>query len=350
MSMRILGQSGIAVSPMAVGCWAFGGGNYWGNQSQHDVDAVVARALDQGINLFDTAEMYNDGDSERALGRALSGRRQQAVICSKVSPDHAYFHELIRHCEQSLLRLGADYLDVYMLHWPINHTAIKHFTSDPQKLEHPPTIAEAMEAMAALRRQGKIRAIGISNFGPRQMQEALDTGARIDVNEMPYNIFSRAIEAEIQPFCVAHGTAIVCSMALQQGVLAGKYKSADEVPMNQAHSRHYRDERGGGTSRHGESGAEAEMFEALGQLRRIAEDAEITLPQMAIAWTISRAGVASTLVGSRTAKELDENMHAASLALAPEIIARIDRASQPVLDALGNNPDYYEGAANTRIY
>ncbi|MCL2544737.1 MAG: aldo/keto reductase [Clostridia bacterium] len=350
MNVRILGQSGIAVSPMAVGCWAFGGGSYWGNQSQRDVDAVVARALDRGVNLFDTAEMYNAGDSERALGRALGPRRQQAVICSKVSPDNAYRHELIRHCEQSLLRLGTDYLDVYMLHWPINHTAIKHFTSDPQKLAHPPTIGEAMEAMTALRRQGKIRSIGLSNFGARQMREALETGARIDANEMPYNIFSRAIEAEIQPFCVAHEVALICSMALQQGVLAGIYQTADQVPMNQAHSRHYRNERGGGTSRHGEAGAEAEMFEALGHLRRVAAGAGITLPQLAIAWTLSRTGVASTLVGSRTVQELDENLRAASLALAPDVVAEIDRISQPVLDALGSNPDYYESAENTRIY
>ena len=139
-------------------------------------------------------------------------------------------------------------------------------------------------------------------------------------------------------------------MALQQGVLTGLYKSADEVPMHQAHSRHFRDERGGGTSRHGEDGAEAEMFDALGHLRRIAKDAGITLPQLAIAWTIARPGVAATLVGSRTVEELDENILAASLTLAPDIITQIDRVSRPVLDKLGNNADYYESAENSRIY
>ena len=350
MQSRILGQSGIRVSPIGIGCWPFGGGDYWGEQSQRDVDSVVARALDHGVNLFDTAEMYNDGDSERSLGRALGGRRREAVVCGKVSPANAYYGALIDHCERSLSRLNTDYLDVYMLHWPINRTSIQHFTSDPQTIEHPPTIGEAMEAMTALQRQGKIRAIGISNFGARQMRETLATGARVDVNELPYNIFSRAIEAEIQPFCASHGIPILCSMALQQGVLTGVYKSASEVPMHQAHSRHYRVERGGGTSRHGENGAEEQMFAALEELARIAADIGSTLVQMAIAWTISRAGVASTLVGSRTPEQLGENIRAAALALAPETIARIDRASQPVLDALGNNPDYYESAENTRIY
>jgi aryl-alcohol dehydrogenase-like predicted oxidoreductase len=335
---------------MAMGCWSFGGGSYWGDQSQHEVDKVVSRALDKGVNLFDTAEMYNDGDSERSLGRALGTRRPEAVVCSKVAPSNAYYHELIGHCEQSLSRLGTDYLDLYMLHWPINPISIRHFSSDSEKLAHPPTIEEAMEAMMTLQRQGKIRAIGISNFGVRQTREALETGARIDANELPLNIFSRAIEAEIQPFCVSHGISILCSMALQQGALTGLYKSADEVPMHQAHSRHYKDERGGGTSRHGENGAEAEMFGALDQLRHIARGAGVTLPQMAIAWTISRPGVVSTLVGSRTVDELDENIHAASLSLAPEIIVRIDRASQLVLSKLGNNADYYESAENTRIY
>ena len=350
MDMRALGKSGISVSTMAMGCWSFGGGSYWGAQSQREVDEMVARALDRGVNLFDTAEMYNDGDSERSLGRALGTRRTEAIVCSKVAPSHAYYHELIEHCERSLSRLGTDYLDVYMLHWPINLISIKHFSSDPEKLKHPPTIGEAMEAMTMLQRQGKICAIGISNFGVRQTQEALETGARIDVNELPLNIFSRAIEAEIQPFCVSRGISVICSMALQQGVLTGLYKSADEVPMHQAHSRHYKHERGGGTSRHGEYGAEAEMFEALDHLRRIAKDTGVTLPQLAIAWTIARPGVAATLVGSRTVEELEENIVAASFTLAPEIIDQIDRVSRPVLDKLGFNADYYESTENSRIY
>lgn len=350
MEYKELGRSGIRVPGMAMGCWAFGGGGYWGEQSQSDVDRVVARALDEGLCFFDTAELYNNGDSERALGAALGNRRKEAIVCSKVSPDNAYYETLISHCEASLARLGTDYLDVYMLHWPINDRAIMHFTPDPEKRKNPPTIEEAMAAMTELKRQGKIRAIGISNFGPLQMKEALATGAQIDVNEMAYNIFSRAIEAEIVPVCLENNIAIVGSMALQQGVLAGIYASAEDVPMNQAHSRHYADCRGQGTSRHGGAGAESEMFAALPQLKRVAADCGITLPQLAIAWTLHKPGIVSALAGCRTIKELEENMLATAIKLSADTVREVDRISQPVLDVLGNCADYYESVENSRIY
>lgn len=350
MEYRSLGNSGIQVSPISVGCWSFGGGSYWGAQSQSDVDKVVARALDEGLNFFDTAELYNDGDSERSLGRALSGRRHRAVIGSKIGPDNAYYDALISHCEASLQRLGTDYLDVYMIHWPINERSIRHFSADPEKVKNPPTIQEAMDAMMKLQKDGKVRAIGISNFGPRQMQEALDTGARIDVNEVTYNIVSRAIEADIVPFCLEHNISIVGSMALQQGLLTGKYTSADQIPMNQAHSRHYADARGQGTSRHGGPGAESEIFAVTRELHQIAGECHTTMAQLSIAWTLHKPGITAALVGSRTIAQLEENICASRLQLSDEIVARIDRISQPVLDILGNSPDYYESEANSRIY
>ena len=102
MQRRRLGKTDIHVSPIGMGCWSYGGGDYWGEQSQRDVDYVVSMALDLGINLFDTAEMYNDGASEESLGKALKGKRSRAVICSKVSPSNAYANTLERHCEASL--------------------------------------------------------------------------------------------------------------------------------------------------------------------------------------------------------------------------------------------------------
>ncbi|MDR1938827.1 MAG: aldo/keto reductase, partial [Tannerellaceae bacterium] len=190
-----LGKSGIRVSAMTVGCWPFGGGEYWGEQSQKDVDRVVHAALDLGVNTFDTAEMYNDGDSERSLGKALKGRRSEAVVISKISPSNC--RHVRKHCIESLQRLGMDYLDVYMLHWPINKTAVEHFTSDRSIIDSPPTVEEAYAQLDELKREGLIRSIGMSNFGRRQMEEVAETGVQADVNEMSYNIVSRAIEAEI---------------------------------------------------------------------------------------------------------------------------------------------------------
>jgi aryl-alcohol dehydrogenase-like predicted oxidoreductase len=337
-------------SRLGIGCWQFGGGDYWGNQDQKDVDAVVKTALEMGINVFDTARMYNDGASEISLGRALKGSRHKAFVISKVSPAKAYRETLRTECETSLKSLGTDYLDMYMLHWPINPLGVKHFTSDPAILANPPTAEEAFETLAALKKEGKIRYTGISNFGITQMQEAFRLCPDIAANEMPYNIISRAIEAEIIPFCVKHNITIVTSMTLQQGILAGKYTNAASVPAHQAHSRHFSMETGKGTSRHGEEGAEAEIFETVAILRDIAADLNLSMTQLAVAWALANPGIGCALIGSRNTVQLEENAKALSVKLPPEVKERIDRVSQAVLDKLGSNPDYYENSKNSRIY
>jgi aryl-alcohol dehydrogenase-like predicted oxidoreductase len=343
-----LGKSNVSVSAMTVGCWPFGGGAYWGEQSQKDVDNVVSAALDWGVNAFDTAEMYNDGESERSLGKALKGRRNEAVIISKISPSNC--RNVRKHCLASLQRLGTDYLDVYMLHWPINKLAVEHFTSDKNVIEAPPTVEYAYAQLDILKQEGLIRSIGMSNFGRRQMEEVIATGVQTDVNEMPYNIVSRAIEAEIAPYCMENSISIIGSMGLQQGLLAGIYQTVDDVPPHQAHSRHFAQERGKGTSRHNEAGAEKEIFEAVDHLRGIAAGLHIHIAQLAIAWILKKPFMASTLVGSRNLEELNMNVAACTLEISKETEALIDRISQPTLDILGNNPDYYEHSSSSRIF
>ena len=348
MKQNKLGQSNVHVSAMTVGCWAFGGGEYWGAQSQQDVDTVVHAALDNGVNTFDTAEVYNAGESERSLGLALKGRRDRAVIISKIAPSNC--HNVRQHCLASLQRLGTDYLDVYMLHWPINKLSVEHFTHDTSLVTTPPTIESAYAQLAELKREGRIRAIGMSNFGRRQMQEVAATNVPVDVNELTYNIISRAIEAEIAPYCTQNHISIIGSMGLQQGVLSGKYRTPEEIRPHQAHSRHFPEHRGQGTSRHGEPGAETEVFQVVNQLREIAAGLRIETAQLAIAWILKKSFIASTLVGSRNLETLKSNIAACELQIPDDVEAEIDRISQPVLDILGNNPDYYEHSSKSRIY
>jgi myo-inositol catabolism protein IolS len=350
MIKRRIGLSNIYVHPMGMGCWAYGGGEYWGTQNQDDVNEIVHTALDLGINLFDTAEAYNNGNSEVSLGLAFKGKRDKAIICSKVSPSNAMPDILRRHCEDSLKRLGTDYLDIYMLHWPINSLAIQHFSNDEDLLKHPPSVQQAFDTLMALKNEGKIRYIGVSNFGPKQLQEALDTGAEIVVNEMAYNILSRAIEAEIVPCCTKNNISIIGSMALQQGILTGVYANIEDVPPHQAHSRHFSHDRGKGTSRHFENGCEAEMFEMIVQLQKLAADLNYSMAALAVAWVLSKPGIASTLIGSRNKKELLDNIAAAEITLDGDIISEIDKMSLPVLQKLGNNPDYYEHIHKSRIW
>ena len=348
MNKVILGNSDISVTAMTIGCWPFGNGDYWGDQSQQDVNSVVAAALDMGVNTFDTAEVYNDGESERSLGKALKAYRDKAVVISKINPSNC--RHVRRHCIESLKRLDMDYLDVYMIHWPINTLAVKHFTSNETIIESPPTIEETCRQLDELKKEGLIRCIGISNFGRMQMKEVAATGIRIDVNELTYNIVSRAIEAEIVPYCIKHNISIIGSMGLQQGLLAGIYQTADDVPKHQAHSRHFAQFRGEETSRHDEEGAEQEIFDVVDQLRKIAADMNIHIAQLSIAWILKKPFIASTLVGSRNLDELKMNVKACTLTISDEVEALIDKISLPTLEKLGNSPDYYEHRFKSRTY
>jgi aryl-alcohol dehydrogenase-like predicted oxidoreductase len=340
----------LALSRIGIGCWAFGGGEYWGDQNQRDVETVVHIALEKGLIVFDTARMYNDGASEISLGKALRGLRDKAFVISKVSPAKAYRKTLKEECEISLRSLGTDHLDLYMMHWPINPLGIKHFTDDPEILANPPSTEEAFAALGELKKEGKIRYIGVSNYGIKQLKEAAAFCSEIAVNEMPYNIISRAIEAEIMPYCVEQGIKIISSMTLQQGVLAGIYKTADDVPPHQAHSRHFAQERGKGTSRHYEAGAEEEVFQTVALLRELASDLGVSVAQLSVAWVLANPHIACALIGSRNERELDENIRATELKLPADVAEKINHVSLGVLKKLGNNPDYYENSKESRIY
>jgi aryl-alcohol dehydrogenase-like predicted oxidoreductase len=338
------------LSRIGIGCWPFGGGEYWGEQNQKDVDAVVRLAVEKGVNVFDTARMYNAGASEISLGKALKGLRDKAFVISKVSPAKAYRKALKEECEISLRNLGMDYLDMYMMHWPINPLGIKHFTADPEIIAHPPATEEAFAALGELKKEGKIRHIGVSNYGIKQLKEAASFCSEIDVNEIPYNIISRAIEAEIMPYCAEQGIEIISSMTLQQGVLTGIFKTADDVPPHQAHSRHFAQERGKGVSRHYEAGAEEEVFRTLALLRELSAGLGVSAAQLSVAWVLANPRIACALIGSRNEKELDENIRASELTLPGEVLAEINQVSLEVLKKLGNNPDYYENSKESRIY
>ena len=340
----------IKISRLGMGCWSFGGGDYWGEQNQKDVDTIVHKALDNGVNFFDTARMYNNGDSEKSLGLALKNKRNQAIVCSKVSPAKAYYKTLKQECEISLKSLGTDYIDIYMMHWPINAYGIKHFTEDPDVINNPPTSEEAFRALSDLKKEGKIRAVGVSNFGVSQMREALELCPELSVNEMTYNIISRAIEEEILPLCQEKNISMITSMSLMQGVLTGRYKKIEDIPPHQAHSRHFKNERGQGTARHYEDGAEEEIIEVLKTLNEISANLNISVAQLSIAWVFANKQIDCALLGSRNEAELLENIQAAEIILTPDIVGKINAVSLPVLKKLGNNADYYENTKNSRIY
>jgi aryl-alcohol dehydrogenase-like predicted oxidoreductase len=345
MELRQSGKSNLTLPVLGMGCWAYGGGEYWGAQNQQDVDAVVRYAVDQGANFFDTAEAYNQGESERSLGLALRGiPREKVLIGTKVSPSNAEPGRLVQHCEASLRRLGTGYIDIYMVHWPITAHSIRHFTSENIPM---PSVPEAFATLERLRQAGKIRYIGVSNFGMAKLSEALETGVEIAINELPYSLLTRAIELEILPFCREKGIGVLGYMSLMQGVLADSYPTLEAVPLWQRRTRHF-DSRRSPQCRHGLPGAEPETTDALECIRAIAREHGMTMPEAALKWAFAGEGITSSLCGSRNLKELQLNLKAASEPLAPAIIAGLNRATQPLLDKLGPSFDYYESAANDR--
>jgi aryl-alcohol dehydrogenase-like predicted oxidoreductase len=348
VATRPCGASGLDLPVLGLGCWAFGGGQYWGPQSQPDVDAVVHRALDVGVTYFDTAEGYNAGASEVALGQALDGRRTRAIIGSKISPNHTHPAVLRAHCEASLSRLRTDWIDLYLVHWPINASSMRHFTGDPDVLTRPPSAAEAFDTLAALRREGKIRFVGVSNFGVQQLSEALASAAPIAANELPYNLLMRACEQELLPACARAGVGVLGYMALMQGLLSGRFTSFDSVPAARTRTRHFSPARPG--SRHGEPGLEAETAAALQSISEIAAGAGLPVSDLALAWAVANPAIACTIVGCRNEQQLADNLRALTVRLPDHVMAALDHATRALAARLGPSIDYYQGAADSRSF
>lgn len=322
MKYRELGATGIEVSEIALGCWPFAGGSYWGRQDlQTSIDTVHA-ALDAGINFFDTAEGYEDGESERVLGQALKDRRSEAVIATKVSTENLRPPDVISACERSLGNLGTDYIDLYQIHWP----------------NHDVPIEETADAFQRLKEQGKVRAVGVSNFAVKDLTELLDVGECV-VDQLPYSLLWRVIERQILPFCVERKVGIVCYSPLAQGLLTGRYRNADEVPEGLAQARWYSCRRP--AALHDEAGVEEEVFEAINTLRQMAEDAGMSMATMALAWVRHQSGVTSFLVGARSPDELAWNLPVLELRLAPEMLTSLSDATETVKRRLGSNPDMW---------
>jgi myo-inositol catabolism protein IolS len=331
LEKRKLGRSDLEVSVLSLGCWPLAGGSGWGDQSERSAIATIHAALEHGINFFDTAEGYENGVSEEIVGKAFVDRRDKAIIGTKISPDHTEPSVLRLHLDSALRRLRTDYVDVYHVHWPIRtHSA-----------------ADTFAALQQLKDEGKIRAIGVSNFGPIDLAEALATSVQIDANQLHYSLLSRAIEYEILPLCRERQIGVTTYMPLMQGLLTGKYETVEDVPPFRTRTRHFSGDRP--QSRHGGPGAEKELFDAVDAVRAIAEELGEPMANVALAWVMAQPGVTSVIAGARTPDQVARNVQAASLSLSAEAVAQLDAATAPLKHVLGPNADYWQIGENSRI-
>lgn len=329
MQLRKLGNSSLMVSPIGVGFWGIVGGDYWGAQAETDTFGAVRAALDNGINFFDTAEGYGDGYSEEMLGRALKGRRDEAVIASKVSAKNLAPAAVRAACEGSLKRLGADVIDLYQVHWPSRNVSFE----------------DTMATLLDLQSAGKIRVIGVSNFGKLDMPDMLAFG-RYDANQLPYSLLWRAIEFEIQPQCVEGNISILPYSPLNQALLTGRYRNADEMPYSRTRTRHFRGDRR--DSRHGTTGFETETFAAVEAIRQICADIGQEMVHVALAWLLHKPAVTSVLAGARNPQQVESNLIAGGLSLSAETMRRLDGATDELKQKLGSDPDMWGTGEDSR--
>lgn len=367
MERRKAGKSDLELSVLGFGCWQLGSKgteDYWAIEyTQELADKMVAESAKSGVTYFDTAEDYAAGASETQLGVAVKqlepALKQNIVIGSKVLPNHC--GDIRQWCEGTLKRLQVDCIDLYMVHWPIDKNSMAHFAGDAKTAhggrdyavvdhdatpEAPPT-EKAFKELMVLQKEGKIKHIGVSNFGVNQLKEALATGVTIAINQLCYNLIFRAIEFEILPFCVANGIGVIAYSPLMQGILTGNYATADDVPVYRARSRQFDGKRA--KSRHGEGGHEVVLFKAIDEVRKIAAETDISMAHLALAWPLHQEGVCTVIAGVTKDHHIASNAAAAALKLTPEVVAKLNAATNDLKIAMGGNADLWQGGEDGRI-
>lgn len=313
MEHRPFGQTDIQISAIGIGCWEIGGG--YGSIEETEFIRAANRALDLGINCFDTAEAYGFGASERSLAKALGSRRKEAVIATKFGVGYkeaTNFRDSSRQrvmasIEQSLVNLNTDYVDVYIVHWPDVNTPF----------------AETMQALDDVVQQGKVRAVGISNFRLGQIEESMRT-RRIDIAQYGWNMFDQRMQQEIFPYCRTHGIGVMAYGSLAYGLLTGTF-TAD---MNFA-ADDWRARRG----RMGGINLFQHLFgpdhfhknlQVVDELKEMAQGYGKSLPQFALRWTLSNPVISTALVGCRNEREVNDNVGALGWSIADADMQKID--------------------------
>ena len=294
-----LGRAGVKVSRLCLGTMLFGGAT-----PEADSIAIIHRAMDAGINFLDTANVYNAGESERVTGKAIRDRRDQVVLATKAKnamgegPNDQGLSRvhIIRECENSLKRLGTDYIDVYYLHAPDPTTPLE----------------ESLRAMNDLVRQGKVRYVACSNYYAFEVERMLSIAERRNLERIScvqplYNLVNREVEVELFPCCQENGLGVVVYSPLARGVLTGKYRPGEAAPEGSRAAR--------GDRRIHQTELREESFVIAQQLRSLAERHGCTQSQFAVAWVLANPIVTSAIIGPRTMEQLEDSLPALDVTL-----------------------------------
>ncbi len=311
MKKRRLGQSDVELTVLTMGCWQAGKSGWSGVEDEETIAAIRA-AYDGGITAFDTAEAYGEGYSERILAKSVGEHRDEIIIATKVAAHHLKASQVKEACERSLKNLETDRIDLYQIHWPSGT-----FNSPVVPIE------ETMGALNELKEEGKIRAIGVSNFNAAQIEEALKYG-RIDSLQPPYSLFWRIYENNgTVAACVKNEIGIIPYSPLAQGLLTGKF-NLDNRPTD--------DNRKGNTLF--QDPIYQTALQAVADLEPIAHKNGKTTGQLALQWLLHQQGVTSVIVGARNAEQVKDNLAAAQGDLSEEDLQEIERIGRTVTGQL----------------
>jgi aryl-alcohol dehydrogenase-like predicted oxidoreductase len=322
MEYRQLGRSGLRVSELTLGTMTFGGRGQFRDVGETDLDGArrqIDLALDVGVNMIDTADIYSDGAAEEIVGQALSGRRDMVLLATKArfargsGPNDAGLsrHHLIEACEASLRRLQTDHIDLYQVHEWDGQTPLE----------------ETLGALDHLLQSGKVRYVGCSNFAGWQVMKALGIGRQKGlpefVSQQVYlSLQERSAEYEIVPSAIDQGLGLLIWSPLAGGLLSGKYRRGQPPPPGSRHASEWSEP---------PVYDEDRLFDTIETLVEIAADRGVSAAQIALAWLLARPGITSVIVGARTDEQLADNLAAATLELTPDEQARLEKVSRPPL-------------------
>lgn len=317
MQMRMLGQTGLKVSALSFGTMTFGGRGRFsvvGSTQISGARELIARCVDAGINLIDTADVYSFGAAEEVLGQAIAGRRDELLIASKcgfrIGEDSnaagSTKHYIHRACDASLRRLGTDYIDLYQVHSVDELTAVE----------------ETLEALDDLVRAGKVRYVGCSNFASWHLMRALATSEARNLNRFVslqayYSLIARELEWELLPLCADQGLGVLVWSPLAGGLLTGKFERGSD------------DLSGTRREKFATPGLvdEDHAFRIIDVLRELATERGVTVAQVAINYILHRPGVSSVIIGARNVEQLEDNLAAAGWQLEPDETRKLDEVS-----------------------
>jgi aryl-alcohol dehydrogenase-like predicted oxidoreductase len=329
MEYRPFGQTGLEVSAIGFGCWEIGGG--YGSIEAEEFPRAIGRALDLGINCFDTAEGYGMGASERALGEALGSRRDEAIVVSKFGMNYrdkanlrdSSRERVVTTIDKTLKNLGTDYVDAYLVHWPDRTVPFE----------------ETMGALDDLVKDGKIRFVGLSNFKREEIEACMQV-RRVDVVQYGWHMFDRRMQREIFPYCQENGIGVMAYGSLAFGLLTGTFTAETTFAKDDWRSR-------AGGSMAGMRlfdalfGAEAfpRNLQVVDELKGISATYNRSLPQLALRWAISHPAVSTSLVGCRSVAEVEDNVGAVEFSISEQDLAEIDAIF--TRHAVDPFPDYW---------